>query len=80
MPPGAGSIVDAAWDFDGSGDFAQTADIARPGASIAVSATHAFDRPGTYFVALRAVSTRDGDPATPYARIENLAHARVVVV
>ena len=80
MPRGAGSIVDAAWDFDGSGDFAQTADIARPGASIAVSATHAFDRPGTYFVALRAVSTRDGDPATPYARIENLAHARVVVV
>jgi hypothetical protein len=44
-----------------------------------VRAVHAYARPGTYFPVLRAAVQREGDAATPYARVENLARARVVV-
>jgi hypothetical protein len=44
-----------------------------------VKATHAFAKPGTYFATLRAISQRQGDAKTPYARIQNLARVRVVV-
>ena len=38
-----------------------------------------FEKPGTYFVALRAISQRQGDKTTPYARIQNMDRVRVVV-
>jgi hypothetical protein len=41
--------------------------------------THRFDTPGTYFPALRGISQRQGDTATPFARIQNLGRVRVVV-
>jgi hypothetical protein len=42
-------------------------------------ATYTFSEPGTYFPVLRATSQREGDPNTPWARIENLDRVRVVV-
>lgn len=79
VPPGMGSIVAAEWDFDGTGTFARTSAI-RSGATIArVTITHRFTKPGTYFPALRGTSQRQGDAATPYARIPNLGRVRVVV-
>jgi hypothetical protein len=47
--------------------------------TVALDYTHRFDRPGTYFVGLKGVSQREGDRATPYARIENIDRVRVVV-
>ena len=82
VPPGAGYIVGAAWDFEGAGDFPQSERIENPRASssqVEMKATHRFAKPGTYFPALRVVSNREGDPATPYARISNLGRVRVVV-
>lgn len=79
VPPGAGRIVAAEWDFDGSGTFASRSAIGRAGPVATVSITHSFAKPGTYFVALRGASQRQGNAATPYARIENLARVRVVV-
>jgi hypothetical protein len=35
--------------------------------------------PGTYFPAVRVVANRNGDQTSPYARIQNLARARIVV-
>lgn len=78
-PPGTGMAVGAEWDFDGSGTFAQQANPAKPARSITVSASHVFDKHGTYFVALRGYSQRNGDRKTPYARIPNIARVRVVV-
>ena len=46
---------------------------------VTVTMTHSFEKPGTYFAALRGASHRQGDTRTPYARIGNLARARVVV-
>lgn len=80
LPAHTGRIVSAAWDLDGSGTFPVKADMTGP-ADRQVTATRVqrFARPGTYFVTLRAASQRDGGDGTPFARIQNLGRARVVV-
>jgi hypothetical protein len=80
VPPGAGKVVAAEWDFEGAGDFSSTATIARPTERVELMATHAYATPGTYYAVLRGASQRQGDAGTPHCRIENLARARVVVV
>jgi hypothetical protein len=77
-PPGAGQVVSAEWDFEGTGHFTPAA-FGDPAQRVTLSASHAYARPGTYFAVLRAGSHRDGDADTPYARVLNLARARVVV-
>ena len=80
VPKQTGSIVTAEWDLDGSGTFGVKADMTQtPGPLVSVKLLHSFDKPGTYFVTLRAVSQRDGDRETPFARVQNLGRARVVV-
>lgn len=79
VPPGAGAVVAAEWDFDGAGKFPASSPVARGAKRATVSITHSFDKPGTYFVALRGVSQREGDRTTPYRRIRNLDRVRVVV-
>jgi hypothetical protein len=77
-PPGAGQVVSADWDFEGTGAASEAAGLA-PGARVTVSATHTYARPGTYYPVLRARVHREGDAATPYALVENIGRARVVV-
>jgi hypothetical protein len=79
VPAGAGKVVAAEWDFEGSGTYPVPQDIGSPEASKDLAVTHAFARPGTYFPVLRVTSQREGDAATPYARIQNIARVRVVV-
>ncbi len=80
VPPGTGKIISAAWDFDGSGTFANKAKLpVKPAASAKISTTHSFAAPGTYFVTVKIESQRNGDLTSPYARIPNLARVRVVV-
>ena len=79
VPPGAGSIVAAEWDFEGTGKFAATSPVRRGATSATVSITHRFDKPGTYFTGLRGISQRARFAGTPYARIRNLDRVRVVV-
>jgi hypothetical protein len=80
VPPGAGTIISADWDFDGTGLFPFRHDgIDGSAASVTLSTTHTFDRSGEYFVTGRVHSHRDGDPAAVTCRIANVAQARVVV-
>ncbi|RYH14062.1 MAG: hypothetical protein EON57_01015 [Alphaproteobacteria bacterium] len=79
VPPGAGSIIAAEWDFDGSGTFATRSPVGDGAADAAVSIDHTFDKPGTYFVTLRGRSQRQGDARSLYGRIDNLARVRIVV-
>lgn len=79
VPPGAGSVVAAEWDFEGAGTFAETSPVGRGAKRVTVSITHRFENPGTYFPTLRGVSQRQGDPTNPYARIRNLGRVRVLV-
>jgi len=79
VPPGAGQVVKAEWDFEGAGDYPAVARIDTPQSLVRLEATYSYTKPGTYFPVLRATSQRDGNAATPYARIQNIARARVVV-
>jgi hypothetical protein len=80
VPPGAGKVVSAEWDFDGDGAFPVKAKLpAGPNASVTLKTSHVFAKPGIYFPALRVASERKGDAASPYARIQNLGRVRVVV-
>ncbi|MFK4874524.1 hypothetical protein [Novosphingobium sp. ZW T3_23] len=79
VPPGAGAIVAAQWDIEGTGKFTQTSPVKAGATSATVTVSHRFTRPGTYYTALRGISQRDGDASTPFARIQNLGRVRVVV-
>jgi hypothetical protein len=79
VPPGAGSVVAAEWDFGGQGKSPVSSAVGSGAKRVSVSTTYRFDKAGTYFVALRGASQRHGDAATPYARIRNLDRIRVVV-
>ncbi len=78
VPPGAGKVVAAEWDFEGTGDFV-AAQIGAPAERVTLSASHAYAKPGTYFAVVRAAGQREGDARTPYGRVLNLARARIVV-
>ena len=81
LPPHTGAVTAAEWDFSGKGDYPVKAQLKNTRAlHLTCKATHRFTTPGTHFVAFRATSQREGDADTPYARIENLARVRVVVV
>ena len=80
MPEGTGKIVEAAWDLDGSGNFFAQVDPSQIGSTkVVLERQQRFTESGTYFVTLRVVSQRQGDVATPFTRIQNLARVRVVV-
>ena len=78
VPPGAGLVVSAEWDFEGSGEYPGVEKIT-PGARVRVKTTHAFAEPGTYLPALRVASARAPDDPDPFARVQNLGRVRVVV-
>ena len=79
MPPGAGKVVSAEWDFAGSGDFAVSADIGAASESVTLTASHSYAAPGTCFAVLRVAGQREGNAETPYGRVQNIARVRVVV-
>ncbi|MBY8861799.1 PKD domain-containing protein [Nocardia sp. CA2R105] len=78
VPPGAGTIVCLAWDFDGTGTFTDTSEFT-PDTAVTVEREHVFTEPGTHFVTVRIAAHPDSDPSNPYARVENLARARIIV-
>jgi hypothetical protein len=78
VPPGAGTVAAAEWDFDGSGKFVQTSEVGKGKRKATVSITYKFDKPGIYFPSLRGTSQRDSKDTT-YARIQNIDPVRVVV-
>jgi len=78
MPPGAGKVVAAEWDFEGAGDFADAATFP-PGERVTLTASHSYPVPGTWFAVLRVAGQREGRMDTPYGRVQNIARVRVVV-
>jgi hypothetical protein len=78
VPDGTGEIVSVEWDVDGTGDY-PVREAVTVGEQVVVEQRHSFAEAGTYFPTVRVAAHRDGDPTTPYARIQNLARVRVVV-
>ena len=84
VPENTGKIINAAFDFDGSGTFKNQVDlnkagISKNGSMVEITLEQRFDKPGIYFPALRAISQREGNSETPYTRIQNIERVRVVV-
>jgi hypothetical protein len=78
VPPAAGKVVATEWDFDGTGNFTAWP-FGGPRPMVEVSVPFTYTTPGLYFPALRATSQREGDPSTPFAKVQNLGRVRVVV-
>jgi hypothetical protein len=78
-PPGSGLVIKAEWDFEGKGSYPVSSPVPGTAAKATVTTTYTFARPGTYFAVLRGYSQRRDARGTPFARIRNLARARVVV-
>ncbi|HEY9329165.1 MAG TPA: tannase/feruloyl esterase family alpha/beta hydrolase [Streptomyces sp.] len=80
VPPGAGSVVAAAWDVDGSGRFEQTAHLKEPAPTLTTEFEHCFTEAGTSVVVVRVASHRQGDPSDSVRAVENLARLQVRVI
>jgi len=79
VPPKAGKVITAEWDFEGVGNYPVAEQLDSPQEKVSLSATHSFSSPGTYFAVLRATSQREGNKQTLYGRLQNIARVRVVV-
>jgi hypothetical protein len=77
VPPGTGKIVSTAWDFSGTGTFTPKG-FGAPKATLNIVTRHRFMQPGTYYVALKVASSREG-LLSPFGQVENLDRVRVVV-
>jgi hypothetical protein len=79
MPPGAGRIVKAEWDFDGRGAYPQVdKSPAGKNAKAVVKASHSFAQKGVYFPSVRVMGHHEGRDEPVYA-LYNLGRIRVVV-
>lgn len=78
MPSRSGEIVSVEWDLDGDGVY-DTAETIQPAARVDLTHTARFTEPGTYFITARVTAQGEGNVNSPWARIENLARARIVV-
>jgi hypothetical protein len=79
VPPGAGKIVQADWNFKGIGNPTAQSTLARPAASLRMQATFTYYQKGTYFPYVTVASQRNGNGGTPYTLVQNLIRIRVVV-
>ena len=79
VPPGAGVVVSAEWDYEGTGAYADVDEFGDGPAARTVRRTHVFSEPGTHFVTLRVASQRERAVGSRYGKAFNLGRARVVV-
>jgi hypothetical protein len=80
VPDGSGSIVAAEWDVEGTGEYVTAADLIDSSATrLTMITTHRFDRPDTYFPAVRVTCERNGERSRGFTGIQNLGRARVLV-
>ena len=79
LTSGGGVIVRLEWDPNGTGNFTETDFETASDGSVSVNAKFSYADAGTYFPQVRVTTHRTGDAATPYANVQNLGRARVVV-
>lgn len=82
VPQKTGRIVAAQWDFEGKGTFDVLGKLIPDNENVnrvTLKTSYKFSKAGIYFVTLRAISQRQGNTKTDFARIQNLDRVRVVV-
>ncbi|PLB55900.1 hypothetical protein P170DRAFT_471295 [Aspergillus steynii IBT 23096] len=76
VPPDAGQVDSVEWDVQGRGEFVRGTFTSSNG-TVEVETTARYDKPGTYFPAIRAGSQKK--PGAEFGQALNLGRARVVV-
>lgn len=81
VPAGGGTVTEAAWDFEKTDDFSQllALELSGDGTRACVSATHVFEKSGTYFPVIKVKSSRTGSTEDIFVQCKNLDRVRVVV-
>lgn len=79
VPPGCGYIVSCEWSDEGNGSWSQSEPIPQLTTLATSRREIAFDRPGTYFPAVRVKTHRQGDANASGRLVANLARIRVEV-
>lgn len=79
VPPQAGAVIAADWEFEGAGEFSAPSPVPLGAREATVTMTYRFEKPGTYFPALRGTLHRRGDASATYRRVSNIDRVRVEV-
>lgn len=79
VPANTGAIVHAKWDYYGDGKFVDTEFATMSDGTVIVKGKAEYTEKGVCFPQVLVVAERTGDQETPFARVENLGRARVVV-
>ncbi|WP_270889735.1 hypothetical protein [Pedococcus sp. 5OH_020] len=77
MPPHTGAVVATEWDCEGDATYI-TADFGAPKPVVQTGAVCRYDKPGTYYAALRVAGNRNG-VRDAFAQVMDLDRVRVVV-
>ncbi len=77
-PPRGGHIVAIAWDEHGDDVLGSEIPV-EPTTAHREAREVSFETPGTYIVAVRATAQTDGDASDSFARVSDLARARILV-
>ena len=79
MPPEAGALIAADWDFDGRGLYPMREPLDGKSTKLTLRAAHTYREKGVYFAAVRIAASRNGNDDARLYRTLNLGRIRVVV-
>ncbi len=80
MPPNAGAVTRAAWDYEKTNNWSvEEKLITKEDGTVLIQSTHRFEKPGTYFPCIKVAANRYGDTSDIFTQCKNLDRVRVVV-
>ncbi|MBO4887687.1 MAG: hypothetical protein J5589_05185 [Firmicutes bacterium] len=81
MPPHAGSVTKAAWDYEKTNDWSGSEELlSQPDGTVKVVTEHVFTKPGLYYPCIKVQSQRHGDLSDIFTQCKNLDRVCVEVI
>ena len=81
MPPMAGTVTYAAWDYEKQNDWSHAEELlVQEDGSVRVETDHVFTEPGLWYPCIKVQSNRNGDLTDIFTQSKNLARVCVEVV
>lgn len=80
-PKDGGTVTEAAWDFEKTGDFSHTEELIREenGKKVWVKTSHIFKKTGVYYPVIKVKSSRTGSTEDIFLQLKNLDRVCVKV-
>lgn len=81
MPPHAGSVTKAAWDYEKTNDWSGAEELhIQADGTVEVKTVHVFEKPGLYYPCIKVQSQRQGDLSDIFTQCRNLDRVCVEVI